>query len=112
VVESCNCPLDSLHSCAAEAFGRAGYFTLECEAPNPRLYSFEGAICRWDISPLLGFGIGPGVRGRPMKSLAPRPDKAGALGKGRLGHSGSTDGSIREPIQTQVRRQQMSPLCT
>ncbi|KAF6252040.1 hypothetical protein COO60DRAFT_1463913 [Scenedesmus sp. NREL 46B-D3] len=25
-----------------EAFSRAGYFTIECEAPNPRLYSFEG----------------------------------------------------------------------
>jgi hypothetical protein len=36
---------------AAEAFSRAGYFTIECEAPNPRLYSFEGAICCWDFPP-------------------------------------------------------------
>lgn len=35
----------------AEAFSRAGYFTLECEAPNPRLYSFDGAICCWDFPP-------------------------------------------------------------
>jgi hypothetical protein len=35
----------------AEAFSRAGYFTVECEAPNPRLYSFEGAICCWDFPP-------------------------------------------------------------
>mgnify|MGYP001807058010 CR=1 FL=1 len=34
-----------------EAFSRAGYFTIDCEAPNPRLYSFEGAICCWDIPP-------------------------------------------------------------
>lgn len=25
----------------AEAFSRAGYFSIECEAPNPRLYSFQ-----------------------------------------------------------------------
>lgn len=35
----------------AEAFSRAGYFTVDCEAPNPRLYSFEGAICCWDVPP-------------------------------------------------------------
>ncbi|WIA18543.1 hypothetical protein OEZ85_009989 [Tetradesmus obliquus] len=35
----------------AEAFSRAGYFSIECEAPNPRLYSFQGAICCWDFPP-------------------------------------------------------------
>jgi hypothetical protein len=42
-----SCPCCSI----TEAFSRAGYFTVDCEAPNPRLYSFEGAICCWDVPP-------------------------------------------------------------
>jgi len=50
----------------AEAFSRAGYFTIDCEAPNPRLYSFEGAICQWDIPPthkITRGGTGPTPQG-------------------------------------------------
>eukprot|EP00879_Flechtneria_rotunda_P018151 GHRR01019038.1.p1 GENE.GHRR01019038.1~~GHRR01019038.1.p1 ORF type:complete len:996 (+),score=380.83 GHRR01019038.1:1183-4170(+) len=50
----------------AEAFSRAGYFTIECEAPNPRLYSFEGAICCWDFPPTYSPGL-RGIKGSAMQ---------------------------------------------
>jgi hypothetical protein len=80
-----------------EDFSRAGYFTVEAEAPNPRLYAFEGAITRWDIPPSLGLGIRTGARGRAMAGAAPGRPRQGA----GVGPDG-TIGTYTAPFNEQV----------
>jgi hypothetical protein len=102
--------------CASpEAFSRAGYFTLEAEAPNPRLYSFEGAICCWDMPPTslgaLGRGAfatrgsltAGGTGGPPAPPGPAAPRRAGSPlrrpgGAGAAGGGGGGEGGRAEPL--------------
>ncbi|KAI8466535.1 MAG: hypothetical protein J3K34DRAFT_524465 [Monoraphidium minutum] len=78
-------PATAAYDCA-EAFSRAGYFTVEAEAPNPRLYAFDGAISRWDMPPTaLGLAARGPAAARGLRAANGRPGGPGAGGARRPG---------------------------